>query len=30
MRKSLREIAKKSLKKFAEIKKEDWLIQDPA
>jgi dynein heavy chain len=30
MRKSLREIAKKSLKKFAEIKKEDWLIHDPA
>jgi len=30
MRTSLREISKRSLKKFAEIPKEDWLVQDPA
>ena len=30
MRTSLREISKRSLKKFAELPKEDWLVQDPA
>jgi len=30
MRKSLREIAKKSLKLFAEKAKADWIVMDPA
>jgi hypothetical protein len=30
MRSSLKDIAVKSLKKFSEIDKEQWLIQDPA
>lgn len=30
MRGSLKDIAMKSLKKFAEIDKESWLVQDPA
>jgi hypothetical protein len=30
MRSSLREISKKSLKKFAEVSKETWLMEDPA
>ena len=30
MRNSLRDIARKSLKKFNEVTKEDWLVQDPA
>jgi len=30
MRKSLRDISKKSLKKFAEVTKETWLMEDPA
>jgi dynein heavy chain len=30
MRNSLRDISKKSLKKFTELPKEEWLVQDPA
>jgi hypothetical protein len=30
MRGSLKDISMKSLKKFAEIDKESWLVQDPA
>jgi dynein heavy chain len=30
MRSSLKDISMKSLKKFGEIDKESWLIQDPA
>ena len=30
MRGSLKDISKKSLKKFTEIAKEDWIKQDPA
>ena len=30
MRTSLREISKKSLKKFQDLPKEDWLVQDPS
>lgn len=30
MRSSLRDISKRSLKKFSEITKEEWLLQDPA
>lgn len=30
MRGSLRDIAKKSLKRYAEVTKETWLLEDPA
>jgi hypothetical protein len=30
MRKSLKDISKKSLKRFGEVTKETWLLEDPA